>query len=38
MYTVLALIYAVKEGEQQEMIIQQWIQDDGRQRHAPIYY
>lgn len=30
MYTVLALIYAVKEGEQQETIIQQWIQDDGR--------
>ncbi len=30
MYTVLAHIYAVKEGEQQEMIIQQWIQDDGR--------
>ncbi len=30
MYTVLAFIYVVKEGEQQEMNIQQWIQDDGR--------
>lgn len=30
MYTVLVLIYVVKEGEQQEMNIQQWFLDDGR--------